>query len=92
MFATHFHEISELEKLHPGKVKNNRMDTFVEEGNLVILFQVVPGVAQKSFGLEIAQLVGFSKEILDVRDFEHFIFFLNLRMQKRFYMNWKGKA
>ncbi|KAF7624782.1 DNA_MISMATCH_REPAIR_2 domain-containing protein [Meloidogyne graminicola] len=65
LFATHFHEISELEKLHPGKVKNNRMDTFVEEGNLVILFQVVPGVAQKSFGLEIAQLVGFSKEILD---------------------------
>jgi len=45
------------------------MDTFVEDGKLVILFQVMQGVAQKSFGLSIAQIVGFSKEILDVNIF-----------------------
>uniref|UniRef100_A0A914LB24 DNA mismatch repair proteins mutS family domain-containing protein n=1 Tax=Meloidogyne incognita TaxID=6306 RepID=A0A914LB24_MELIC len=65
LFATHFHEISKLEKRYPEKVKNCRMDTFVEDGKLVILFQVMQGVAQKSFGLSIAQIVGFSKEILD---------------------------
>uniref|UniRef100_A0A915N6H6 DNA mismatch repair proteins mutS family domain-containing protein n=1 Tax=Meloidogyne javanica TaxID=6303 RepID=A0A915N6H6_MELJA len=65
LFATHFHEISKLEKRYPKKVKNCRMDTFVEDGKLVILFQVMQGVAQKSFGLSIAQIVGFSKEILD---------------------------
>ncbi|KAL7072203.1 hypothetical protein ACQ4LE_009020 [Meloidogyne hapla] len=65
LFATHFHEISELEKRYPEKVKNCRMDTFVEDGKLVILFQIMPGVAQKSFGLSIAQIVGFSSEILN---------------------------
>ncbi|KAL3101259.1 hypothetical protein niasHT_028015 [Heterodera trifolii] len=64
MFATHFHEISRLQSKYPGKVKNYRMDTICENGELTILFRVVSGVADRSFGLNIAKVVGFADEII----------------------------
>uniref|UniRef100_A0A183CGT2 W2 domain-containing protein n=1 Tax=Globodera pallida TaxID=36090 RepID=A0A183CGT2_GLOPA len=64
IFATHFHEISQLERKYPNKVKNYRMDTFCEDGQLTILFRVVPGVADRSFGLHIAKMVGFPDELM----------------------------
>lgn len=65
LFATHFHEMSKLEEKYPGKVKNYRMETLVEDAKLTILFQIVPGVADQSFGLNIAEMVGFSEEIIE---------------------------
>lgn len=43
------------------------MDTLLADGNLTILYQVVPGVTDKSFGVNIAEMVGFPKEILEVK-------------------------
>lgn len=45
------------------------MDTLVsEEEKLIILYQVVDGVSSRSFGLEIAKIVGFPDEIIKVVD------------------------
>lgn len=68
LFATHFHEISELEQRHPGRVKNFRMETLLEDGKLILLFQLAPGISDKSFGLNIAHMVGFPGEIINVSD------------------------
>lgn len=65
LFATHFHELSKLSLIYPQIVKNSKMDTLVsEEEKLIILYQVVDGVSSRSFGLEIAKIVGFPDEII----------------------------
>ena len=43
------------------------MDTLIDEfGQITILYQVVSGIADRSFGINIAKIVGFSSEIIEV--------------------------
>jgi DNA mismatch repair ATPase MutS len=56
-----------LEAKYPNKVKNFKMDTLIANGQLTILYQIVPGVADRSFGLNIAEMVGIPKEIIQVK-------------------------
>ena len=44
LFATHFHELAELEGTLP-RVRNSRVDVLEEQGNVVFLHKVVPGGA-----------------------------------------------
>jgi DNA mismatch repair protein MutS len=63
LFATHYHELTKLSKVHPG-VKNYCM-TIQEAGrDIVFLRKVVPGVADKSYGIEVARLAGMPREVL----------------------------
>ena len=63
LFATHYHELSELEG-HLEGVVNYRI-TAVEKGNDVIfLRKIVPGGADRSFGVAVAGLAGLPKSLL----------------------------
>ncbi|NBQ17895.1 DNA mismatch repair protein MutS [bacterium] len=55
LFATHYHELTELTHDMPT-IKNYHAASVQEEGNLVFLHKIVPGIAQASFGLEVAKL------------------------------------
>lgn len=55
LFATHYHELTELTNDMPT-IKNYHAASVQEEGNLVFLHKIVPGIAQASFGLEVAKL------------------------------------
>ena len=63
LFATHYHELTELEGSLEG-VKNYRIS--VKEFNNTILFlrKIVRGGTNKSFGIEVASLAGLPKEVI----------------------------
>lgn len=63
LFATHYHELSSLEGQLPGVV--NYRITAKEQGNDVIfLRKVVPGGADKSFGVAVASLAGLPLSLI----------------------------
>jgi len=64
MFATHFHELSQLANDNP-KIKNLRALTSIIDGEIVFLHKIEPGVEDHSFGIEVAKLSGMPKEVLD---------------------------
>ena len=63
LFATHYHELTELEGVLP-RVRAFRMDVLEEGDQVIFLRQVVPGGADRSYGIHVAQLAGLPKAIL----------------------------
>ncbi len=57
LFATHYHELSELEGLLEG-VKNYKINVKEINGTVVFLRKIMRGSANKSFGIEVASLAG----------------------------------
>lgn len=62
LFATHYHELSELEGTLPG-VKNYKITVKEMQGSFVFLRKIMRGSANKSFGIEVAELAGVDKKI-----------------------------
>jgi DNA mismatch repair protein MutS len=63
IFATHYHELTRLaEQL--TRVYNYRMDVLEEGDEVVFLRKVVPGGADKSYGIYVAELAGLPKEVV----------------------------
>jgi DNA mismatch repair protein MutS len=64
LFATHYHELTKLAEDRPGVCNFN---VAVREWNEQIIFlrKIVPGGADKSYGIQVARLAGLPKEILD---------------------------
>lgn len=63
LFATHYHELTELEGLLP-RVRNLRMDVLEEGDRVVFLHRVVPGGADRSYGIHVAQLAGVPAPVI----------------------------
>jgi DNA mismatch repair protein MutS len=64
IFATHYHELTRMSEVEPG-VKNYCM-AIEEVGNeIVFLRKIEPGVADKSYGIEVARLAGLPREVLE---------------------------
>src|SRR5438105_4994358 len=64
LFATHYHELTKLAAERKGVCNFN---VAVREWNEQIIFlrKIVPGGADKSYGIQVARLAGLPKEILD---------------------------
>lgn len=63
LFATHFHELTELEDLEG--VKNYRVLVSRANDTIVFLHKIVSGGASQSFGIEVASLAGVTKSVID---------------------------
>ena len=63
LFATHFHELTELAERLEG-VKNATIRVKEWEGELVFLYEVVPGVANCSYGVQVARLAGLPDSLI----------------------------
>ncbi len=63
LFATHYHELTKMADVHPG-VKNYCMATEDSGNSVVFLRKVIPGTANKSYGIEVARLAGLPREVL----------------------------
>ncbi|MDA8188359.1 MAG: DNA mismatch repair protein MutS [Dehalococcoidales bacterium] len=63
LFATHYHELTELEEILP-RVKNCRVDVLEEGGGVVFLHKVVSGGADRSYGIHVAKLAGIPKAVI----------------------------
>lgn len=64
LFATHYHELTELEGVLDG-VKNYKVAVKEFEDRVIFLHKIVRGGANKSFGIEVARLAGVPSEVLD---------------------------
>lgn len=64
LFATHFHELTALEKELPA-CRNYRVAVRENRDDIVFLHRIVPGGADRSYGIYVAQLAGFPGVVLD---------------------------
>jgi DNA mismatch repair protein MutS len=63
LFATHYHELTELEELLDS-VKNYHVSVKETGGSIIFLRKVSPGAADKSYGIEVAKLAGLPAEVI----------------------------
>lgn len=64
LFATHYHELTELENTKPGVVNYSIRVQETAEG-VLFLRKLIKGSADKSYGIEVARLAGFPKSVTD---------------------------
>jgi DNA mismatch repair protein MutS len=62
LFATHYHELAELENELPG-VRALRVEVKEHEERVVFLHRVVPGAADRSYGVHVARLAGVPEPV-----------------------------
>jgi DNA mismatch repair protein MutS len=77
LFATHYHELAELEATLP-RIRNHRVDVLEEGDRVVFLHRVVAGSADRSYGIHVARLAGVprpvtlrAQEILEALETRH---------------------
>jgi DNA mismatch repair protein MutS len=64
LFATHYHELTELAELLPA-VKNVHVSVKETPNEIIFLRHVEPGSANKSYGIEVARLAGLPKAVIE---------------------------
>lgn len=62
LFATHYHELTQLAKELP-QLANFNVAVREWQDQVVFLHQIIPGAAEKSFGIHVAQLAGVPREV-----------------------------
>ena len=63
LFATHYHELTELAHLLP-RVRNYNVAVAEEGDRVVFLHKIVPGGADRSYGIHVAQLAGLPRPVI----------------------------
>jgi DNA mismatch repair protein MutS len=64
LFATHYHELTELAELLPA-VKNVHVSVKETPSEIIFLRRVEPGSANKSYGIEVARLAGLPRSVIE---------------------------
>ncbi len=67
LFATHYHELTDLPLTKPG-IKNYNVLVKEEGESIMFLRKIVPGAADKSYGIHVARLAGIPKVVIDRAD------------------------
>ncbi len=63
LFATHYHEMTQLEGTTEG-IRNLNVDVDEENGDVVFLHKIVEGSASRSYGIHVAKIAGAPAELL----------------------------
>lgn len=63
LFSTHYHELTVLDQELKGLV-NTHVGAVEEDGELIFLHKMLPGAADKSYGIHVAKLAGLPKDLL----------------------------
>jgi len=64
LFATHYHELTELALVLPG-VKNYNIAVREWEDEIIFLRKILPGGTDKSYGIQVARLAGVPRSIIE---------------------------
>ena len=70
LFATHYHELSELEGQLEGVV-NYRITAREQGEDVIFLRKIVPGGADRSYGVAVAKLAGLPKSVISRAQADH---------------------
>jgi DNA mismatch repair protein MutS len=63
LFATHYHELTELAELLP-RVRNYNVAVSEEGDSVVFLYKLLPGGADRSYGIHVAKLAGLPRPVI----------------------------
>ena len=63
LFATHYHELTQLADFLPG-VRNYNIAVSESDGKVVFLHKIVPGGTDRSYGIHVAQLAGLPTPVI----------------------------
>jgi DNA mismatch repair protein MutS len=63
LFATHYHELTQLADLLPG-VRNYNVAVSEADNKVVFLHKIIPGGADRSYGIHVAQLAGLPAPVI----------------------------
>jgi len=63
LFATHYHELTQLSELLPG-VRNYNVAVSEADGKVVFLHKIIEGGADRSYGIHVGQLAGLPKPVV----------------------------
>jgi DNA mismatch repair protein MutS len=63
LFATHYHELTQLAELLP-RIRNYNVAVAEEKDKVVFLRRIVPGGADRSYGIHVAQLAGLPRPVI----------------------------
>jgi DNA mismatch repair protein MutS len=63
LFATHYHELTQLAEILPG-VRNYNVAVSEADGKVVFLHKIIPGGADRSYGIHVAQLAGIPRPVI----------------------------
>jgi DNA mismatch repair protein MutS len=63
LFATHYHEITQLADKHPG-MKNINVTVSEEGDKITFLHKIADGPADRSYGIQVAKLAGLPEEVV----------------------------
>ena len=63
LFATHYHELNEMEKTYP-RIRNFNVSVKEVEGKVIFLRRLVEGGSEHSFGIHVARLAGMPNQIV----------------------------
>jgi DNA mismatch repair protein MutS len=63
LFATHYHELTELATLFPG-VRNYNVAVSEADGKVIFLHKIIPGAADRSYGIHVAQMAGLPAPVI----------------------------
>ena len=63
LFATHYHELTELENTLPGTVNYN-IAVKTRGEDIIFLRKIIPGGADRSYGIEVAKLAGLPDRVI----------------------------
>lgn len=78
LFATHYHELNEMEKSFP-RVHNYNVSVLEKDGGIIFLRKLEPGGSAHSFGIHVARLAGMPQGIVQRAD----IILRQLEQEKR---------
>ena len=63
LFATHYHELTQLAELLPG-IRNYNVAVSEADNKVVFLHKIIPGGADRSYGIHVAQLAGLPSPVI----------------------------
>lgn len=63
LFATHYHELNEMEK-HFARIKNFNVSVKEVDGKVIFLRKLLPGGSEHSFGIHVAEIAGMPRSIV----------------------------
>ncbi len=64
LFATHYHELTEMERIFP-RIKNYNIAVKEWGDSIIFLRKIQPGGCDNSYGIQVARMAGVPKEVID---------------------------
>ena len=64
LFATHYHELNELEQMYE-RIKNFNVQVKEHDGKVIFLRKLIPGGADHSYGIQVANMAGLPKVVIE---------------------------